>query len=161
MLFEDFHIPSQVVCSGDKKVMEVRGLSFIDISTLINYHKSDLTNLIRLWNDFDKESNDDIQETISQFTFSLLTEAPGIIANLIATCADSRDNVERIARLPISIQLSAVDAIVHLTSDDFGGMKAMLGKIAEYVVANAPNALKEEVAKAMNQSNGFQSNTHP
>ncbi len=156
MLFDDFSIPSKVIYSGDRKVMEVRGLSFADISELVNNHKPDVDKILELWNKFDKDDMPEasMYEAMAQFAIELLNTAPAIITNVVAMCADCVDQIDRIARLPLSIQISAIEGIIYLTSEDFGGMKPMLGKIISLIGQNAPKAISEQLNKATQAQNG-------
>lgn len=161
MLFDDFHVPSTVIKSGDNKVLEVRGLSFADISELISNHKPDVDKIMQLWETFDKDSiaDGDVYEMITGFAFDLLNDAPIIISTIIAMCADCMDKLDRVARLPLSIQIQSLEAIIQLTADDFGGMVPMLGKIANLVIANVPKAVGEQLSRAQAAMSGFNNST--
>lgn len=149
MLYDDFSIPSRTILSAETKVMEVRGLSFADISGLLDHHREDIDRMIALWKGFDSEemTQRDASSLLSEYGLQLLHNAPGIVANIIAVCADAPDQVDIIARLPVSVQVQAIEAIVDLTSNDFGGVAPMLGKIAGLAVANAPKAIKNQLEK--------------
>lgn len=156
MLFDDYHIPSKVITSGDKRVLEVRGLSFADVSELVHNHRADLDTIIKLWGTFDGEDvpEGDITEMMGQFAIEVLHTAPAIVASVISICADCPEQKDRIARLPISILISSIEAIIHLTSDDFGGIMPMAKKIGGMVMANAPKALNAQLQKAQQAKNG-------
>lgn len=155
MIYEGFSIPTRTIKHNDSPVLEVRGLSFADISELIDHHRDDVDKIIDLWKSFDGDElrDEEFGSLLSKYALELLNSAPGIVANIIATCADCQDKSRWIANLPISIQVRALEEISSLTSEDFGGVKPMLGKIAGLAMANAPKAMRDHLEALKNASN--------
>ena len=149
MIYGDFHIPTKTIEHNGTRVMEIRGLSFADISALCNEHRNDLNLVIELWQMFAQENKaamatNNFVDTFTEYAIQLLTSAPGLIAKVIAVCADDVDAAEVISRMPISVQINAIEAISTLTANDFGGAKEMLGKIMSLISANVPKEVKEQ-----------------
>lgn len=147
----DFRIPTAQVNYKGTQVMEVRGLAFNDVSYLVNRHRDDLLQLMDLWTQVaDDFQRDDIQSSIQQaavnkdYIIRLIQQAPAIVANAIALAADAIDQVDTIARYPVSIQIEALQVIGKLTADDFGGIKKLIGSIAGLAMANAPDNMRAE-----------------
>lgn len=145
----DFTIPTETIKYKDQPVLDVRGLSFNDISYLVNQHREDVQKLVALWDSYSKE---DVFETtreavLIQYGFELLTEAPGILAHIIAVSADNadKDTVMMITRLPATVQIDALKAVGKLTIDDFGGVKKMVETLYQTVLANAPDRVRNSV----------------
>lgn len=161
MLFEDFSVPSKIIKSNGRNVIEVRGLSFADLSELVNNHKPDVDKIIDLWKSFDREGLPEEvgYEMMAQFAFEILHKAPGIITNVISICADCPEHADKVARLPLSVQVASIEAIIKLTSDDFGGMKPMMGKIMGIIEQNAPEAVMSQLQKAKMAQSGSSSST--
>lgn len=144
-MIHDFTIPTVTVLYKDQPALEVRGLSFNDISFLVHHHREDVNKLFSLWQKFaGKKHFAAIGDAVLiRYGFELLNEAPGILANVIATGADCHDQVARIERLPASLQIDCLRAIGLLTVEDFGGVKKMLEKVWSTLIAYAPEQVRQ------------------
>lgn len=108
----------------------VRGLALDDVTVLMRHHMSDVDKLVEAFS-----SNDSTPEyaakIAAQHIVTLVKEAPGLVANLIALASDEPDSVENARRLGIAVQIRALETIAKLTFDEAGGPK----KFVESLVA--------------------------
>jgi hypothetical protein len=107
----------------------VRGLSLEDVSRLVNHHLPDIEALIDLIvGDRDLASLDQLQ--LQPLVVSLVGQAPGFVANLIALAADEPDGAKSAARLPAPVQIDVVMKIGEMTFSDVGGVGKGMERIA-------------------------------
>lgn len=107
----------------------VRGLSLEDISVLINRHLPDIEALFDLFTSgHDLSKLDD--NAFKNLAASIVGQAPGFAANLIALAADEPDSAKQAAMLPAPVQINAVIKIGDLTFSEVGGIKKGMESIA-------------------------------
>ena len=95
---------------------QVRGLSLEDIVLLLENHKEALTHI------FGSETGADMTELIKSF--------PGFVAAAIAYAADEHELEETVRKLPVGIQLRAIQEVWELSSLDV----ASVGKLASGII---------------------------
>ncbi|MGP1665477.1 MAG: phage pre-tape measure protein [Rhodanobacter sp.] len=139
-MLHDFTIPTKTIEYKGSPVLDVRGLSFNDISYLILQHRDDVDKLVTLWDAYSQRGGfSEMKEAvIIQYGFELLREAPGM-------AADAHESFARIAKLPSSVQIDALKAIGNMTIEDFGGAKKMLETLWTTVLAHAPDQVRNSV----------------
>ncbi len=99
----------------------VRGLALDDVAVLMRHHMSDIDALV---NAFASDTTPEMASTVVvQHAITLIKEAPGLVANLIALASDEPDSVDNARRLGIAVQVRAIEAIAKLTFDEAGGPK--------------------------------------
>lgn len=150
-LHDDFKTPVTTIESQGKPVIDVRGLSFVDISLLINSHRADMEKLFAMYKEFQRKDGGDLvgDALVMRYGFELLNEAPGILANIIALGADETDRVEQISRLPATVQIDSLVAIFKMTIEDFGGVKKMMATLWETALSFAPQEVREKAESAV------------
>lgn len=100
---------------------DVRGIALDDLALLLKNHMADIDALIDI---YEKEVREDVRVTaIAQYAMGLVKEAPGLVANAIALCSDAPDSVDKARRLPLAVQVKALEAIGRLTFEEAGGPK--------------------------------------
>ena len=100
---------------------DVRGIALDDLGVLLKNHLTDLDALMDL---YEKEVREDIRVTATaQYAIGLVREAPGLVANVIALCSDAPDSVDKARRLPLAVQVKALETIGRLTFEEAGGPK--------------------------------------
>lgn len=146
-LHASFTVPVQTIAHKGQPVIDVRGLSFVDISLLINAHRADMEKLWALYNEFAKKEGADTlgDALVMRYGLELLNEAPGILANIIAVAADEPDRVTDISRLPATVQIDALVAIGRMTIEDFGGVKKMAATLWETAISFAPENVRAKL----------------
>lgn len=100
------------VDGGGGVSFEVRGLSLEDLVVLLEDHKEALVTI------FASPEGTDFEELLQRF--------PRFISAAIAFAADEPELVEQVNKLPIGIQLRAIEAVWELSSLDIEA----LGKLA-------------------------------
>jgi hypothetical protein len=103
----------------------VRGLGLNDIAVLIREHFPDLHTLFDLFG-----TVGDIEpEKLQPLIISMVSQAPGFAANVIALAAGEGDASDA-ERLPIPVQIQALVDIGQLTFSDVGGIKKAVETVA-------------------------------
>jgi hypothetical protein len=125
---------------------EVRGLSLQDIVLLLENHKDALVRVFAADDD-----GTDFQQLIQEF--------PGFIAAAIAYSADEYELEETVVKMPVGLQLKAIQEVWELSSLDV----ETVGKLAESLLAsvsklNAANLqhLKTDLMSGANPSQAVQ-----
>ncbi len=126
---------TRTVPLGGDRSFAVQGLSLNHVSVLVREHFPDLDAIVELFQNFDKLTPDQFQP----LALSLISQAPGFVANVIALAAGEGDASDA-AKLPAPIQLLALQHIGELTFTEVGGV----GKAWEIV---ATLLQKTEVTK--------------
>jgi len=150
-LHDDYAAPTTTIKSQGKPVIDVRGLSFVDLSLLINSHRADIEKVWAMYNEFQRKDGGDLvgDALVMRYGFELFNEAPGILANIIALGADEKDRITQISRLPATIQIDALVAIFRLTIEDFGGVKKMMATLWETALSFAPEEVRAKAENAV------------
>lgn len=129
MALSDFQPDTITISVGKKTTFDVRGLSFIDLSSIMRTHFNDLEHLFEI---YEKEAGQDINNmAMARYATALISDAPGLVAHLIALAADEPEMVDRAHRLPLLTQVDALRAIGKLTFEEVGGVKKLIGMIAD------------------------------
>ena len=133
MLLADY-TPERVAIKDYKGVprMEVRGLSLDDVSLLIRSHLADLQRLYDMLNGGDVADAFKLLIT-DGFILKLLTDFPELAARMIAVAADEPGATANARRLPLPLQIMAIQAIMRLTFEDVGGPKAFVALIGSMI----------------------------
>lgn len=104
----------------------VRGLSTDDLVKLIDKHRPVME---RVFNDLTKPDLDLSGSEAKEIGLGVLKEAPSFMAFVIALAADEPDNVKTALKLPLDVQISAIEAIGRLTFETEGGLKNVLAVV--------------------------------
>lgn len=119
--------------NGDSFV--VRGLSLNDITALVRDHYDMAAAL------FDKyvaaASSEAVDTAIGikdgnhvrDAVLDALKAAPGLLSDTIAHAADEPDMAGNVARLPLGVQIEAVEAVIRLTLEAEGGLEKLIGTV--------------------------------
>lgn len=122
MGLRDISIPEELVKVSGGEVFAVRGLCLDDISYLMRRHGPHIK---KLFEDFTQKGEVTV-EGVAAFAMPILQSAPEIAAELIACAAGERDATSITARLPVPVQLDALEKLALLTFDAEGGPKKLL-----------------------------------
>lgn len=110
---------------GENQPLPVRGLGLQEIAILIREHMPDLEGIVEMvmatedWRDLN----------LGPLAGSLVSQAPGLAANIIALSAGEPDFAADVMTMPIGVQAKLLNAISQLTFEDVGGIKNGLGVI--------------------------------
>jgi hypothetical protein len=117
---------TRTVQIGPQNTMVVRGISLTDLAVLIREHMPDMDAVFDLFKSVDTMKVEDLQPLI----LTVVTQAPGLAANVIALAAGEGDASDA-AKLPMPVQVAALLGIGSLTFTEVGGV----GKFTEMVAA--------------------------
>lgn len=137
---------------GDKVVCRVTGLSLTHIEILVRAHLEDIEALFELFMSGGGNFGNDDLKTLG---VSLVTNAPGFVANVIALASGEEDATAGAARLPMPAQLQAMSDIMELTFTEVGGIKKFMETVATLlgsVRAKAPQLTKTPVTPSPESS---------
>lgn len=127
MNLEDFKIPYKEIGlpGGDK--LSVRGLCVEDVLALILNHKQSLSEL------FDKYSRDPNVPDFSEgeFTSGLVNEFPALAAEVIAHACDAPKAADKARKLPLPVQVQAIQAVLLLTFSTVDEAKKFIELVTE------------------------------
>lgn len=129
MALSDYQ-PDTLTIAAGKTSFDVRGLSFLDLSSLLRTHYEDLESLFDLYEN-DARSVDFTNVAMARYATALIKDAPGLVSHLIALAADEPEMVNAVHRLPLLSQVDALRAIGKLTFEEVGGVKKLIGMIAD------------------------------
>lgn len=115
---------TRVVALSGGNSFAVRGLSLNDVAVLIRTHFPDLDALFDLFDGVENMQPDQMKA----LALTLVTNAPGFVANVIALAAGEGDASDA-ERLPAPVQLQALFDIGELTFTEVGGVKKSLETI--------------------------------
>lgn len=126
---EEITIPAR---RGEKAgSFNVRGLSFHDISKIIRVHYRDLDGLFDL---YQKTAGEDLTAIATgRFAVSLVSDAPGLVAHVIALAANEEAELEKVQTLPLLVQFDALKKIAGLTFSDVEEVKKMFAQVMEQI----------------------------
>jgi hypothetical protein len=106
---------------GDETV-ELRGLSFNDISYLMQSRETDIDKALKFFRE--KSETDNIG-------MWLLTNVPTLIVDMICLSADEPDAIDNVSKLPISTQIELVEKVLDATFKDAGGFANFMQLVAK------------------------------
>lgn len=118
-----------VVVKGRKEfTFEVRGLTFFDFSKIIKVHYHDLDGLFDL---YEKHAGQDLTALATgRFATTLIADAPGIVAHIIALASDDGEAALPMAQsLPAIAQIDALRKIGALTFSDVEEVKKLVAQV--------------------------------
>lgn len=121
MSLSDYKPDSREIKIGGT-TFRVEGLSLDHVAVLIRAHLPDLEALFDIIQHSEKINPQSIQAVVT----SIISQAPGFAANVIALAAGEGDATETAAKLPFTKQIEALIAIGELTFTEVGSVKKAL-----------------------------------
>lgn len=122
----------QVVLQGGS--FSVEGLSLEDVSVLVREHLPDLEGLFDIFQKANVSASTDLVPVVQ----SLVSQAPGFAANLIAIASREPDAAANAAKIPFPKQVEIILAIGDLTFKETGGIKKSWELVAALLQRNKP-----------------------
>lgn len=138
MSLSDYEPPSEIISFAGKRgavSMEVHGISTDDLIRIFTAELPQINSAYLLWQ---KTKGRQLSEL--KFLAEIAIKAPELVAEIIC-CASNQRSAEAkagAAKLPIGVQVKALEAVYRLTLSDVGGLKNLL---AILVTARADDAL--------------------
>lgn len=108
---------------------EVRGLALEDVAVLVREHLPDLDALVELFNNPDAMDSMSVEDW-KKLALPIITQAPGLAANVIALAADAPDGGPTVQTWPVGAQLEALVSIFEMTISEVGEIKKAWGIVA-------------------------------
>lgn len=105
----------------------VRGLSFEDFTTLFKTYGKETDQIFKFIEGVQTGGTADFDA--KAFGTDLIMQAPKAVANLIALAADMPDRATQVARIPLPVQVRAMEAIYRMTVEEAGGIYDFLALV--------------------------------
>lgn len=126
---KDFEIPRSAVPVGRGKQIMVRGLSADDLTFLISLHHGPIVRAIKQY----QETREHILQNgrLADYLMILIRDFPDLVAEVISAATDSLDDTTRAIakKLPIGVQITALNEITKLSMEEVGGLKNLLAEM--------------------------------
>ena len=122
----DIAIPTEEVEFAKGVTLTVRGLSFLDVSTIFKDHAAVLDKLYREHVIERRE-----MPPADQLAKALMTEAPDVVAHIIARANDEPELFEKVSKLPGITQINALLAVARLTFHSEDEVKKLLETVIQ------------------------------
>lgn len=145
MALSDYQAPShEFKLKGGS--FRVEGLALEQVSVLIQHHLPDIEALFELLLNAEAIETGDIR-TIAA---SLVAQAPGFAANVIAIASGEPTAAPQAAKLPAPVQIDVLAKIGDLTFSEVGGVKKAMEMVAPLLMNNKTmfTKVKNRVKKA-------------
>lgn len=138
MGLRDYELPTETVPINDKVSFTVRGISFEDITKLVNKHGPVLVLAYGKFTEM-KGKHDLRPETLGLLVQSIITEFPDAVADMIAISAEEPGEAAKIRKLPIGVQFDAIEKIIRLTFTGEGDLKKLVEIVTRMAVGVKAN----------------------
>lgn len=124
----DLVIHTEEVPVSEGVTITIRGLSFLDLSIVLQDHATVLDKLYR-------EHVVERQEMppTDQLAKALMTEAPDVVAHIIARANDEPESWEKVQKIPGIVQINCLVSLARLTFHS----EAEVEKLMETVISGA------------------------
>ena len=153
MGLRDYELPTLTVTINAKTSFDVRGIAFEDITRLVNKHGPVCVLIYSKFTEA-KTKHGLRPETVGQLLTLAMGQFPEAVAELIALAADEPDMTAKVQRLPIGVQLDAIEKVISLTFSGEADVKKLVEtvtRMAEGVTAS----LQSLQTASVNGSGGF------
>lgn len=138
MGLHDYQLPTERVDIDAKNHFTVRGVSFEDITKLVNKHGPVCVLIYTKFTE-SKGKHGLRPETIGQLISLAMGQFPDAVAEMIAIAAEEPETVSTVQRLPLGIQLDAIEKIVRLTFTGEADVKKLVETVTRMAGAVAAN----------------------
>jgi hypothetical protein len=145
MSLKNYMVPTRDQKLPDGSTFAVRAITPTDITTLMSRHKETVITLFQAEIMNAKKPNFTADD-INRLGTSIMTNAPHILAEVIALASDEGIEVAAtVGKLPLSVQILALNDIIELTMTNEGGgkklMETVLTTIARVVTSMTQDRL--------------------
>jgi hypothetical protein len=125
MALSDFIPERRPVLVNGQALFSVEGLSLETLAVLVKTHLPDLEHVFDIIVKGERV-DETFPEQLIRVSLGLATQAPGLVANIIAVASGEPINDELIRtarRLPFPVQVDALTTIGSMTFEEVGGVK--------------------------------------
>lgn len=144
MSLSELQLPTEEIQIPGGGSFAVRGLAVADISSLFRHHGETLNRVY-----VDRIEADDFD--LAAVARELITTAPLAVAELIALAADEPETWKTVLRLPLPVQIRALEAIAALTFESEADVK----NFVEAVIRGSQAVQKVVTALTAPSPDGF------
>lgn len=126
----DFFISTEAIEWGPearRNTITVRGLSFEDFTVLFSQFGKETDKIFQFIESLQESGKADFDA--KAFGAELIASAPKAVASLIALAADMPDRATQVARMPLPVQIRALEAIYRMTVEEAGGIADFLAQV--------------------------------
>jgi len=138
-MLKDITVPSETITIADT-TFTVQGLTLADLTDLLQSHQEAITAL------FNGE------RTLG----TVLEESPQLAASMVARAAGEPDAADTVARLPVGVQLTALEHVWDLTVPDeeaLGKVVSRVANVVEQVQSNPATSTTNNVTDTSGSDN--------
>lgn len=140
-----YKAPRREVPLAGGQSFQVKGLTLTDVSVLVETHFDDLDAIIEM---FTNEKVNLSVDNLKSLATSVVSQAPGLAANLIALGAGAKDAAPNIqSEFPVGTQIKALMDIGDLTFAEVGGIKKGLEQVVALLAEKRKMLTKSPVRK--------------
>lgn len=115
-----------ITVPGCSEALEVEGLSLSSLAILVQTHMADLDAVFDLF----VSGAETKPDQIADFLGSVIMQAPGLAANIIAVAAGQPKGAPNVEKMPFSVQLDILMAVGDLTFTEPGSVKKFMEQVA-------------------------------
>lgn len=130
-----------VSLGGENAPLMLRGISLDDVTGLLGTHLPEIEKIFEMYNKPDV-SEHAMAETLKTAVV-IVKDAPNIVGQMIARCADEPDMSDVARTLPVDIQIECIEKILTLTFEEAGGAKKFGDKMLGLVAMIRPRRVGE------------------
>lgn len=153
MALADYVPECRPVLVNGKTLTSVEGLSFEALAVLVKTHMPDFDAIFEIIESGEKPL-ETFMEHLQRVSQNIVTQAPGLAANIIAQAAvepTTEAAISAARRLPFPVQVAALMDIGSLTFEEVGGVKKAMESMTALLLRLRTKPLKEP-QKADSQS---------
>lgn len=136
MSLADYEPVREVVTLPRGGSMHVRGLSLEDFATLFRAHLTDLEAVVHIF--AQNQTPETAGQQVIKHGIGIVRDAPALATTLIALAIDEPDHCEKVRKLPLAVQMMAIEKIAKLTFEEAGGPKKFVEGLASLLQGLAP-----------------------
>ncbi|HRJ64404.1 hypothetical protein [uncultured Brevundimonas sp.] len=153
MGLRDYELPTMTVNIDAANSFDVRGIAFEDITRLVNKHGPVC---VMIYTKF-QQTKGEIglrPESVGQLLSMAMGQFPEAVAELIAMAAGEPDMAAKVQRLPIGVQLDAIEKIIALTFSGEADVKKLVETVTR-MAEGVTTSLQSLQTASANGSGGF------
>lgn len=133
---KSIRIKREVVDVTDDQSFDVRAVSTNDLMVLVSEHGPTLGLIFGKLTGGAQKPGSLTTDTVQHLVFDMAREFPGIAAEIIALAADAYDSegIKMAGDLPITVQVTAIEKVFHLTFASEGDIKKFVESLTRMLV---------------------------
>lgn len=138
MGLRDYEIPTLSVPINEKVSFDVRGISFEDISRLVQRHGPVCVMVYQQFVE-SKVKFGLRPEVLGQLLTMAMEKFPDAVSEMIALAADDMEQIAKVRKLPVGVQIDAIYKIIGLTFTSEADVKKLVEIVTRMAVSVTAN----------------------